>query len=311
MSSAPKDTGTMYDCDVWVNTSEGYKATYLAGMTSDELRIAQKYGLSSLTSSKYSLVGSADFDTSRKSVSIAKESGARQILRSEIERTQGIDDKLYGYRELVDNNGDGTADAERWVSAAEQDMTVNEVLQYIGDVRNLKLGNVNRTYVGSSYTNVLKSIKYNPTGTFNGGKSTNVDGSISEDKFAKQARRWFFTLGLPETAYVVPYSNEFCTSAEYGKHLNPNQVMADGKDPINDLLYEIGGEMKDRFRILIGIDTIATGDVWDLEWEAFKEPQELHFEGKSYVLDKRIPDIIAILDIDNVSHSDWDIIKTH
>ncbi len=285
-----KETGEIMNCDIWTKSSDGYKAAYITGANTAATGFINGNDMSGLIGDVNSLIRSSEFEENKQTISVAVEADARQVSRSEIERTQQLD------------SYDGNAGEDFALSG-----TISEVLEYIGNLDSLYLTRSNRTYIGSSFTNILSSTRYNTSGTFNGSLSTDVEGKIGEDRFARQARRWLFTLGLPETAYVVP----FCSAYEGGKHLNPNIDMSDGRNPITGILYDAEGKGKERYVVLVGVDISARGEVWELDYEAYKQPQILRIDGRSYTLPNSMPDILAVMSLNTVPDTDWDIIKTH
>lgn len=171
----------------------------------------------------------------------------------------------------------------------------------LGTLQLLTPGDRAKTYIGSS--NTLDE-------TFNGGNNTDLDDKIEDIEFTRNVQRWHLKLGAPSSSLFLPYSALFKGDNASAIHLNPLEYQLDGVQN-KDILRELKNDGTPRYVILVGIDTIAIGNTWYLEYEAYKEPQVIKINGETITLDTSIKDIIAAYDAVDSSPIDVTITGTH
>lgn len=287
------ETGEVMQADVWTKSSSGYKLIYLAGTDEQDIATLINYGLNAFSGTKYSLIKNATFETNYTYVALGDEKGLRNVSDEEIAESQRLADYFFPSMS-IDDSGNGLYEN---VTIGESNVKVTELKTAIGNTNMIKLGGKQRLFIGSSKVRAE---------VFNGQNDTNFEHKVDDDLFKTQARRWLFTIGLPENSYVVPYSAKYAN----GRHMNPNYILEDGTDAIKDVLYTQESLDTNRYYVLYAVDTMALGEVWNLEYEAFEQAQTIKVDGRQYTLPDTIPDVIAVMDLD-MKEQDYDIIRTH
>ena len=290
-----KDTKEVTEVDLWSKVDSSYLAYYLADDNAENiLDIIGKdsaegyYGIQSKNSlALYYLYNN-----------LAIEKNLRMVTQDQINLTNTLSRELdkhmiYESVPYIDESGEV---GERLVGKEVPGEGINESLQEIGTAYGVSVDYRSRVLVGDSYDNWglrdysdgIAHFSY-PRAIFD----TNLGKVINQNEFTSQARRWLFTAGLAENTVAVKYIE----NPALPKH---------HVDLTAQSTHEYVIEDYDTYAVMIGVDIVAYGDVWNLYYEAFESPQRV----LNKTLSTAYPDIIAVYGLSS-KEDDFDVEQTH
>lgn len=285
-----RDTGEVSEVDLWSKVDSSYLAYYLAD--EDATQIQQIIDQDSL-GGYYGIESTKSLALYHLYVDLATEYKLRMVTAEQMLETSTLAkelDKTLMYTEVPFINEEG--EIEYLEYGAEVEGTGLSLEQVnIGTAYGVMIDARSRILTGSSYDNWGLRDYSNGIVNFTYPRTimdTNLGNQINPSQFTTQARRWLFTAGLAENTVAVKYNG--VTHVDLTTQSTHESIITD----------------YDRYAILVGVNIKARGNVWYLEYEAFKNPQRVL--GKN--LDTKYPDIIAVYGLSS-KEDDFDVQQSH
>ena len=268
------DTNVLTPVDVYMNVSGEYKPINYFGLLSEYIEADNSFSdeYYKLKDNLYNYILSLDWN----------EEGKRRNYTEEEER---ITKYLGENRMEFVTDSSGNVLTQKYLTIPFGDA------YSLGTAQMLLAGTRARTFIGSSKVNSVQ---------INGGKETNINGSIGADNFMYNAQRWHLKLGLPSSAAYVAYRNM--------THLDPMETITllDG-----NTIRAIDEFKTGNYVIIMTAQINAIGNTYSLAYDQGVDNGVILIKGKKYTFGNDIPNVIAVYEGSTSATIDIDFIGTH